>query len=315
MGMMRALLLLGLLLMVGPPDHLTAQTTPASARTDRTLQRQLEEAVRGFDGKVGVYVRHLKTNRVAMIDADSAFPTASMIKVPILVATFDAIEQGKLQYNQQLTFTDSLAYVDEDELGYQLKDSAKVRLSWVEMMMLTLSDNTSALWLQSLSGTGVVINEWLEGHGFHVTRMNSRTPGRREIWQQYGWGMTSPREMSELLVMIREGRAVSPAASQEMYRHLTRSYWNGVALSQIPPWVQAASKQGWVSHSHSEAVLVNAPSGDYVFTVITKQQADSSDGPDNAGSVLIRRVSAILWKHFEPGHPFTPAEGVERYKP
>ena len=308
-------LLLALLCAAAPLRPCAAQTTPANARPDRALQRQLEEAVRGFDGRVGVYVRHLKTNRVAMIDADSAYPTASMIKVPILVATFDAIEQGKLQFTQQLLYTDSLGYEDEDELVYLLRDSSTVRLSWMATLMMSFSDNTAALWLQYLSGTGVVINEWLEHHGFQVTRMNSRTPGRREIWQKYGWGMTSPREMSELVVMIREGKAVSPAASQEMYRHLTRSYWTDVALSQVPPWVQAASKQGFVSRSRSEVVLVNAPHGDYVFSVITKEQADTSSGPDNAGTALIRRVSAILWKHFEPGMPFTPAEGVGKFKP
>ena len=309
-----------LLLLTLAPGVMSAQTRQRPSahppqRLDLPLQRQLAATVQGFDGKVGIYVRHLRTGRYAAIDADSAYPTASMIKVPILIATFDAIDQGRLQYTQQLIYTDSLAYVDEDELGYQLKDSAKVRLSWVEMMMLTLSDNTSALWLQYLAGTGTTINSWLETHGFQVTRVNSRTPGRREIWQQYGWGMTTPREMSELFVMIREGRAVSPAASQEMYRHLTRSYWNAEALSQIPPWVQAASKQGFVSHSRSETVLVNAPSGDYVFCIITKAQADSSDEATNAGFVLIRKVSALLWKHFEPTHPFTPAEGVERFKP
>lgn len=284
-------------------------------RPDAALQRQLEQAVQGFHGVVGIYVRHLPSGRETMINADTAFPTASMIKVPILLATFDAINQGRLSYTQQLIYTDSLAYEDEDELGYQLKDSAKVRLGWIEMLMLTLSDNTSALWLQALSGTGVNINSWLARNGFEVTRMNSRTPGRRVIWEQYGWGMTSPREMAELLVMIREGRAVSPAASQEMYRHLSRSYWNGEALSQIPPWVQAASKQGSVDRSRSEVVLVNAPHGDYVFCVITKENADTSYETSNEAWVLIRRVSALLWKHFEPEMPFTPAEGVERFKP
>jgi beta-lactamase class A len=300
-----------LLLCAAAPLRLSAQRP----HVDRALQAQLEAAVQGFHGKVGIYVRNLRTGREAAIWADSAFPTASMIKVPILLATFDAIDQGRLSYTQQLIYTDSLAYVDEDELGYQLKDSAKVRLGWIEMMMLTLSDNTSALWLQALSGTGVNINSWLARNGFEVTRMNSRTPGRRVIWEQYGWGMTSPREMSELLVMIREGRAVSPAASQEMYRHLTRSYWTGEALSQIPPWVQAASKQGAVDRSRSEVVLVNAPHGDYVFCIITKENADTSYGSNNEAWALIRRVSALLWRHFEPETPFAPAEGVERFKP
>lgn len=301
-----------LLLLAAAP--LSAQA-PQRHSVDRALQRQLEAAVQGFDGKVGIYVRNLRTGRYAAIAADSAFPTASMIKVPILIATFDAIQQGKLQFTQQLTYTDSLAYRDEDELGYQLKDSATVRLAWIEMLMLTLSDNTASLWLQHLSGTGTTINAWLQDHGFNTTRVNSRTPGREEMRRQYGWGVTTPREMAELLVMIRQGRAVSPAASQEMYRHLARSYWTGEAISQIPPWVQAATKQGSVDRSRSEVLLVNAPSGDYVFSIITKEQADTSYEATNAGWVLIRQVSALLWKHFEPRHPFVPAEGVERFKP
>ena len=60
---------------------------------------------------------------------------------------------------------------------------------------------------------------------------------------------------------------------------------------------------------------MNAPHGDYVFTVITKDQADSSYDQTNAGWTLIRKVSALCWKHFEPTLPFTPAEGVERFKP
>ena len=183
------------------------------------------------------------------------------------------------------------------------------------MLMITTSDNTAALWLQSLAGTGTVINQWLADHGFDSTRVNSRTPGREASRATYGWGQTTPREIARLLVMIREGRAVSPAASQEMYRILTRIYWNGVALSQLPPWVQAASKQGAVDHSRSEVVLVNAPSGDYVFSIITKNQEDDSWAPDNAGWVLIRRLSALLWQYFEPHHPWSPAPGAERFKP
>jgi beta-lactamase class A len=121
--------------------------------------------------------------------------------------------------------------------------------------------------------------------------------------------------MAELLVRIREGRVVSPAVSEEMYRTLTRIYWNGEALSRLPPWVQAAAKQGAVDQSRSEVVLVNAPSGDYVFCVITKNQADTSWEAGNAGFLLLRQVSAFLWRSFEPEHPWSPAAGAEKWKP
>jgi beta-lactamase class A len=276
------------------------------------LQAALERVVEGFQGDVGIYVRHLETGQTAALQPGTLFPTASMIKVPILVKTFDAIENGSLRYDQMLTYRDSLYYPGVDLLGH-FKDGEEVALGKVVMLMLTMSDNTASLWLQHLCGTGTAINEWLAAHGFTGTRMNSRTPGRQGDWERYGWGQTTPREMADLLVMIREGRAVSPPASAEMYRALTRSYWDDEALSQIPPTVQAASKQGAVDRSRSEVVLVNAPHGDYVFSVITKNQADTSWTPDNEGFQLIRDVSRTIWTHFEPEHPWQPAEGVRRY--
>ena len=280
---------------------------------DLALQEKLEALIQNFQGDVGFYVRHLPTGRGAALNADTLFPTASMIKVPIMLKTFDLIERDELEYDQTLVYRDSLFYPGVDIAG-GLRDSAEITLSKVVLLMMSLSDNTASLWLQHLAGTGAAINAWLASHGFENTRVNSRTPGRRGDWEVYGWGQTTPREMAELLVMIREGRAVSAAVSEEMYRVLTRPYWNEEALSQLPPTVQAASKNGAVSASRSEVVLVNAPSGDYVFCVITKNQEDTSWEHENAGFQLLRDVSRTVWHHFEPGSDWQPAAGGERYR-
>ncbi|MFT4604657.1 MAG: beta-lactamase class A [Rhodothermales bacterium] len=258
-----------------------------------------------FDGRVGIYVRHLKTGEEFRVSADSLFPTASMVKIPIMLATFAAIERGELPYHGVQIYRDSLLDPGDDLLG-SFSDGEEILLSKLVLLMLTMSDNTASLWLQQLAGGGEAINSWLDEAGFTATRMNTRTEGRRPDWERFGWGQTSPREMAELVVAIRRGRAVSPAASQEMYRALTRTFWDDEAISELPPWVQAASKQGAVTNSKSEVVLVNAPSGDYVFCVITDEQSDTWWVPDNAGFVLIRTVSRLLWAHFEPDHPWIP---------
>jgi beta-lactamase class A len=276
------------------------------------LERDLTSLSESFDGVVGIYVKDLTTGEEIAIQADTLFPTASMIKVPIMLTIFDRIERGELAYQQELIYKDSLFYSDEDITG-EFKDSASVLLSEMVELSITNSDNTASLWLQELAGTGVAINNWLSSQGFEGTRMNSRTPDRRPDWEKYGWGQTTPREMARLLEMIRTGTAISPAASEEMYRVLTRIYWNDTALSQIPPTVQAASKQGAVNASKSEVVLVNAPSGDYLFCVITKNQTDERWDYDNAGAELIREVSKRLWNAFEPNHPYTQANGYMRY--
>jgi beta-lactamase class A len=209
----------------------------------------------------------------------------------------------------------ALARYPEDDILAGLSDTARITVGRLLTLSLTYSDNSASLWLQQLAGSGAAINDLLRRNRFAVTRVNARTPGREADYERWGWGQTTPREMARLVTLIRQRQAVSPAASEEMYRHLTRSYWTGEALSQLPPTVQAASKQGAVDQSRSEVVLVNAPSGDYVFCLITKNQQDESWTYDNEGYVLLRRVSALLWRHFEPDHPWTPAPGADAFKP
>lgn len=280
--------------------------------TDRVLTEKLSALARDFKGDIGIYVRHLKTNKTVAINADTIFPTASMIKVPITIGMFSKIEAGAIRYDSVLVYKDSLLYAGEDILG-SFKQGEKISLSKVLMLMITTSDNTASLWCQSMAGTGTAINQWLSDNGFQKTRVNSRTPGRESNRSRYGWGQTTPKEMAELLVKIREGEVISARASERIYRNLIRIYWDTEALSQIPPYVQVASKSGAVDRSKSEVVLVNAPHGDYVFCVITKNQQDQRWEPDNEGYVIIRKIASLLWNYFEPKSKWQPAKGIEAW--
>lgn len=292
---------------------LFASVSAFSQKEDRRLRGELEALIRDFRGDVGIYVRHLKSGKTVALNADTLFPTASMIKVPITIGVFDKIEKGELDYHAEIIYRDSLLYEGVDILG-SFKDGEKIALSKVLMLMITTSDNTASLWCQHLAGTGSAINDWLSKNGFTQTRVNSRTPGRESDRSKYGWGQTTPREMAELVVKIREGKVISPRSSERIYRNMTRIYWDSQSLSQIPPYVQVASKQGAVNESRSEVVLVNAPHGDYVFCVVTKNQVDQSWTSSNEGFMLLQKVSALLWKYFEPREDWKPAAGIEAWR-
>ncbi len=259
----------------------------------------------GFRGVAGVYVKNLRTGKTVSYQADTVFPTASMVKIPILIGIMDKINRGELQYHQELLYRDSLLYSGEDILG-SFKDSQQVQLSKVIMLMLTTSDNTASLWLQQLAGTGTRINELMEQAGYAKTRVNSRTPGREADRNQFGWGQTTPREMATLMESAYKGGIISPEISSWIIRLLGRNYWDEEALSQIPPYIFTASKNGAVNRSRSETILVMAPHGPYVFSVITKDQVDESWAPDNEGFVLARKLSKMLWNYFEPGSTWKP---------
>ncbi|GAB3508205.1 serine hydrolase [Emticicia fontis] len=280
-------------------------------KEDLKLKTKLQEAIKGFNGDVGIYVHNLKTNKFVAINADTIFPTASMIKIPIMIGTFDKIRQGALKYEQELVYRDSLHY-DNGIVG-SLKDSTKIPLSYVMMLMCTISDNTGSLWLQALSGGGVRINAILDSLGFQATRMNSRTPGREANRSKYGWGQTSPKEMANLLTMIRQGKIISTAYSDRMYRNLGRQFWDKEGLSQLPETVKVATKNGAVNRSRSETALVHAPHGEYVYSIITKNQKDESWIRENEGYELLRKVGALLWHYYEPKSGWKPVEGYEKF--
>jgi beta-lactamase class A len=278
---------------------LLVSLVPAQAqKVNKKLQHQLEVMTAGFKGDVGVYVKDLNTGKVASIDADSIFPTASMVKVPILIGMMDKINKGELTYHQELTYKDSLFYAGSDLLA-SLKNNEKVELSKVMMLMLTTSDNTASLWLQSLAGTGTRINQILDSIGFTATRVNSRTPGREANREQFGWGQTSPKEMASFFEQLANRTLLDAASSEKMLRLLGRNYWDEEALSQIPPDVFVASKNGAVNASRSEAMYVSGKNARYVFCICTKNNKDTSWELNNEAWELARKVSKLLWETYK----------------
>jgi beta-lactamase class A len=266
-------------------------------KTDRALEKEIRGLLNGYGGDIGVYVHDLRKNRIVAIDADTVFPTASMVKIPILTGIMQKIETGQLSYHQPLVYKDSLLYAGVDILG-SFKNNEKIELGKVMMLMLTMSDNTASLWLQSLAGTGTRINGIMDSIGLKDTRVNSRTPGRENNRQQYGWGQTTPREMAGLMERIVNKQLISPAASEKMLRLLGRNYWDEVSVSQIPTDVFVASKNGAVDASRSELVFVNGKKCRYLFCVCTKNNKDTSWESSNEAWVLTRKISKLLWEHY-----------------
>ena len=145
-------------------------------QTNKKLQKQVEELLSGFHGQAGVYLLDLKKKKTVAINADTVFSTASIVKIPIMIGVMDKINKDELQYHQELVYKDSLLYEGVDILG-SYKNNEKIELSKVFMLMLSMSDNTASLWLQSLAGTGTRINRIIDSLGFKNTRVNSRTAG------------------------------------------------------------------------------------------------------------------------------------------
>lgn len=287
-------------------------TTCYAQKQDKKLTKKIVALSQGFNGSIGIYVKDLRSGKTVSLNADSVFPTASIVKIPLAIGIMDKIGKGELSYHQELVYNDTILYPGVDILG-SYKNGEKVELSKVLMLMLTTSDNTASLWLQQLAGTGTRVNTLMDSLGFSELKVNSRTPGREAIRTVYGWGQMTPHAMASLMEKIYRRQLLSQAASDRLLRSLNRNYWDGEALSQIPPYAALFSKNGAVDASRNEVVLVRGRKSEYLFCIATKNNKDQSWETGNEAWVLTRKLSAMLWDYFE-GDGWKPAVGAEKYE-
>lgn len=268
----------------------------ALSQTDKKLQKKVDALVQGYNGDIGIYIKSLKTGKVVQLNADTIFPTASIVKVPILLGIVKKISTGELTYHQELTYSDSLLYAGVDILG-SFKNGEKIEMSKVIMLMLAMSDNTASLWLQKIAGTGTFINQLMDEYGFVNTKVNSKTVGRETNRTQFGWGQTTPKEMAIVFEKMYKGELINDSLSKKMIRLLGRNYWDEEALSEISSTTFVASKSGAVDASRDEILLVMA-NEPYILSVFTKNNKDKSWKGNNEAWVLTRKLSKTVFEHY-----------------
>lgn len=285
-------------------------STVYAQKSDKKLTDNLKELIAGFDGEIGIYVQHFKTNKIVELSADTVFPTASIVKVPLLVGVFAKVNSGDLLLNTNYRYRLEREYGGSG-LMQLFKDSAQIDLSTMISLMLTYSDNVASICCQELAGGGQAINPLMDRLGLKDTKVNSRTPGREKLWEQYGWGQTTPREIVKLMTMIEREEVFTPRLSSKMYRYLKNQFYNERSLSQFPAYIATASKTGSVDAARGEVVYVHAPSGDFAFAVLTKNNKDQSWTRDNAAEELTRKIANLIWNHYEPKHPYKPFDRID----
>src|SRR5262245_57615867 len=68
----------------------------------QSLEAVLKPAIEKHRGEVGLAVKHLKTGESFEYRADRAMPTASLIKLPVMIATYEAIDKDKLSLDTMI---------------------------------------------------------------------------------------------------------------------------------------------------------------------------------------------------------------------
>jgi beta-lactamase class A len=258
---------------------------------------------RAHKGKVAIAVKHLCTGETYFLNADEPMPTASLIKVAVMVETYQQAIDGQLRLTDKVTLHDADKVSGSGILTPHLSDGATFSIRDAVRLMIAFSDNTATNLVLDKVGIRAV-NKRMEALGLPNTKIHHKvfrgdtTSVAPERSKRFGLGSTTAREMAALLEMIQAGEIVSPAGRQIMLNHLKKCDDKDRFTRLLPEGTVVAHKTGSVSDVRTDAGILYLDNGPMVLCVLTADNEDTRWKPDNAGNVLCARAAKEVYNYF-----------------
>lgn len=263
------------------------------------LRRTLDSIADAHHGIVGYSIIDLETGARISRRGDETFPTASLIKVPILVTVYDLVDKGRLSLDDPLTVL-KIDQVPGSGIIQFLHNGTVLTVQDAAWLMSTISDNTAT---NLLLDRIIIRRVWvkMDSLGLKNTRVHSKSFLRNssvamDSSVKYGLGVTTPNEMARLFELLALGKAVNPAADSTMLYILEHNNTDFM-LQRYAGEVRAAHKDGETDAVRTECTLWYLRNR-VVACVMTKENKDQRWILDNEPQLTIANMGLAIINAF-----------------
>ena len=302
--------LLGTALLAAPPGPTGTGRQPLEPRIDRLAA--------SFPGEMGVAVRDLSTGREIAVHGDVRFPTASLIKLAVMVETYHQMAEGKLSRDKVIEVSETDRAGDESVPLNMLHAGIRVTIPDLLNLMIAYSDNTATNLLVREVGAANT-DRRMDSYGLKDTKIFRPTfrDGHPDVFpeleREFGLGMITPRDAARLMGLIAEGKVVSRAACDEMLAILGNQFDRQMIPRSLPfekEKIFVANKTGWDEEKlaapsglkgeiRTDAAYVKGPKSRYTIAICTRKGRDKRPGSDNAALVIGAQISRLVFDEME----------------
>jgi beta-lactamase class A len=259
------------------------------------LRHKLDSIADAHHGVVGYSVIDLDNNVRFSRRGDEKFPTASLIKVPILVTVYDLVAKGQLSLDDPISVL-KIDQVPGSGVTQYLHNGAILTVRDAAWLMITISDNTAT---NLLLDRIIIRRVWnkMDSLGLHDTRVHSKSFLRvssiaMDSSVKYGLGVTTPNEMARLFELLAKGKAVNPSSDSAMLDILEHNE-NNEKLERYVYGVRAAHKSGETDQVRTECTLYYLRNR-IVACVLTKENVDQRYAVDAEAHLTIGRMGEAI---------------------
>jgi beta-lactamase class A len=286
-------------------------TSQVLASPDSAWVSEIRGLEMTYGGHLGMMAKDLKTGEIISYNATERFPTASVIKLPVMAAFFSLAEEGKVDPAVQV-----LLRQEDKKPGsgilQMLSDGKSLTLADAVRLMIVLSDNTATnLVLDQLGDTHEArlrnVNEFLVKRGLHNTRILNRlysveTKQSSPEALRYGVGVSTPEDMVMLLEALYRKTLASPASCDQMLEILKQQFYGDMIPRFLPvadcKYLQVAHKTGGVQETKADVGLILSDRADIAIAIFVDKHPDHEEDDENLATLLAARVARTAWNHF-----------------
>ncbi len=275
------------------------------------LQNLIKNEITNFGGRVGISAKNISTNESIVIDGDSLFPTASIIKLPVLVELFYQFHEGILTPESPISLLDSVKKPGSGILPF-LHSGQTLKLIDIATLMIIVSDNTGTNYVIDQFGTEHdakldAVNNRMKSLGLKNTKLQNKlysfaTKKKTPEAKRYGIGYTTPNDMMKLLEQIVKGEIVDRTTSDQIISIMRGQQYIDMAPRYLPftedstLWI--ANKTGSLDEVKNDVGIVSSSKGTYVYAIFCDNSPELGEQIDNQATVAVAKISKILYDYF-----------------
>jgi beta-lactamase class A len=251
----------------------------------------LLKAADSYNGHVGIYLKDLHSGRTWEYNPDRLFPSASLIKVPIMAAVFEKIKLGAITLDTQIKLTRRDRVGGSGSLKW-VRDGTSLSVMEIVYKMITESDNTATRMLIDYVGMDYLARTFSELGlvNTNITQEGMSLTSGRPVRENF----TTAREMAMLMERIYKGELVNREASDQMLEVLKHNKSRSRLRKGLPMGWEIGHKTGLLRRSCHDVGIVFSPRGDYVIAVLTSNVPDYTSAKN-----FISKVAKFTYKYYK----------------
>jgi beta-lactamase class A len=272
-----------------------------------SLKDAISEIAEGFDGVLGVSIRHLGTGETTHVKGRTLFPTASVFKVPVIVDYYRQVDAGKLDPDEVHFLTDADKVPGSGVLK-ELTEGMPVTYRDLLHLMMIVSDNTatdlvaSKVGFENVNGAmralglrKTTVTKYCREILFDLVGINdlSLKEMTLDVFQEAAeseeytgsWSLgvedndvSTPDEMTKLLGLIVDGKAASRKSCNEILTIMSKCQTGSYRIPKYLPRkaVILQRKTGSLPGIRNDVgvVTIKATGEKYAITCFTKEATD-----------------------------------------